>query len=115
MSSISGKYHSNISEVRPNTKGALYDEIQRSEQIHEARQSSPEKTGYLRMGVYKYDHENKTEALFRFKSRGKLREKPEEILGIVTFKNDLVFKETNNKVMGSSNETWTFRQSIFLQ
>ena len=74
LMSISGKYHNNCTEVRPDTKGASYDEVQRSERIYGAKQSSL-REGYTQKGVYRYNYKLEKEVLFEFKSRGKLREK----------------------------------------
>jgi hypothetical protein len=64
MSSISGHYHNNCTEVRPDT-GALSSEItnypQKRDSINENNT----------IGRFIYDLDKKTEKFFEYKSRGK--------------------------------------------
>ena len=62
-----GSYYNNCTEVRPDTKGALPDEITN----YPVRQSVIEKDKIIELGCFIDNPEKKTVKYFRYKSRGK--------------------------------------------
>lgn len=65
-----GGYYSNITEVRPDTKGALMDEIRNDPSYGRDRQQV-NLDDAIPIAHIKYDFKNQTEKIFRYKSRGK--------------------------------------------
>jgi len=64
MMSISGNYHNNCTEVRPDTKGASADEITNYPQRNSIDEDDV-------IGIGRFFYRNETEKFFRYKSRGR--------------------------------------------
>lgn len=66
-----GGYYNNCTEVRSDTKGALSDEIQMSENRRRYQKVAVNENETIPIGIFLYDFDKKTEKFFRYKSRGK--------------------------------------------
>ncbi|NCN87200.1 hypothetical protein GW932_05180 [archaeon] len=79
--SFLGNGYNNCTEIRPDTKGALFSEVQESERRNKQYQLTEDLEGQ-EIGMIIYGKNGKPDKFFRYKSRGKAGPSP-EILGTV--------------------------------